>query len=154
MKLCKTLAFAIAFSAFFLSASISAQIVERKMTPLTAPGAEVVSIEKAQTLLGKAQFYDFRSAVNFGKGHIKGAIAFPYSGKSENIENFDASQDKFDLAKLPADKNAVIVMYSDGPFGWKSWKAAVIASRAGYKNIKWLRDGVEGWTARNLPLDS
>jgi rhodanese-related sulfurtransferase len=154
MSIRKLLSTAIVIGTTFMFSYASAQTVERKLTPTTAPGVEVLTTEKAQALIGKAQFYDFRSAVNFGKGHIKGAIALPYSGKSENSENFDATQDRFDLTKLPPDKNALIVMYSDGPYGWKSWKASVLASRAGYKNIKWFREGIEGWSARNLPLNS
>lgn len=104
-------------------------------------------------MLGKAQFYDMRSAVNFGKGHLKGAVAFPYEGRSENSETFDASQDRFDAARLPPEKGAAIVFYSDGPRGWKSYKAAVQASRAGYTNVGWMREGTAGWTAKGYPLE-
>lgn len=104
-------------------------------------------------MVGKAQFFDMRSAVNFGKGHVKGAKAMPYDGKSENAENFDAALDKFDVAKLPADKNASIVFYSDGPTGWKSFKAATQATRTGYQNMKWMCEGTAGWTKKGLPLE-
>lgn len=122
-------------------------------TPASAKGFEVLSIEKARDLIGKAQFYDMRSAVNYGKGHVKGAVALPYDQKSEKSENFDGAKDKFDMAKLPQDKSAAIVFYSDGPTGWKSYKAAVMASRAGYTNVKWMREGTSGWTAKQLPLE-
>jgi rhodanese-related sulfurtransferase len=122
-------------------------------TPTTAPGVEVVTIDQAKALVGKAQFFDMRSAVNFGKGHIKGAVALPYDNKSENAPTFDASKDKFDAAKLPGDKAATIVFYSDGPTGWKSYKAAIQAAKSGYKNVKWMREGTTGWTAKALPLE-
>jgi rhodanese-related sulfurtransferase len=122
-------------------------------TPNSAKGVEVVSVEKARDLIGKAQFFDMRSAVNFGKGHVKGAIALPYDQKSEKSESFDAAKDKFNMEKLPKDKSAAIVFYSDGPTGWKSYKAAVLASRAGYTNVKWMREGTAGWTAKRLPLE-
>jgi rhodanese-related sulfurtransferase len=121
-------------------------------TPTKATGVEIVTLEAARDLLGKAAFFDMRSAVNFGKGHLKGAVALPYSGDSENSESFDASKDKFDVAKLPADKSALIVFYSDGPTGWKSYKAAMSTSRMGYKNIKWMRDGTAGWAAKGYPM--
>jgi rhodanese-related sulfurtransferase len=122
-------------------------------TPTKAPGVEVISVEKAKELLGKAQFYDMRSVLNYGKGHLKGAQALPYDQKSEASENFDASKDKFNMAKLPADKSAPIVFYSDGPTGWKSYKAAVLAARAGHTRVMWMRDGTAGWVAKGLPLE-
>lgn len=122
-------------------------------TPTQLPGVEVVSVQQAQGLIGKAAFVDMRSGVNYGKGHIKGAFALPYDQKSDLTENFDASKDRFDMAKLPADKAVTIVFYSDGPSGWKSYKAAKLAAQAGYRNVKWMREGTAGWTARGLPLD-
>lgn len=122
-------------------------------TPTAVKGFEIVLVDQAKSLVGKASFFDMRSAVNFGKGHIKGAVALPYDQKSELKEDFDASKDKFDLSKLPADKNATIVFYSDGPAGWKSYKAAVTAARQGYKNVKWMREGSAGWVAKGLPLE-
>lgn len=122
-------------------------------TPVSVSGFRIVSADQARGMVGKAQFFDMRSAVNYGKGHVKGAAAMPYDGKSANTPDFDAGQDRFDLARLPADKNADIVFYSDGPTGWKSYKAAVQASRAGYKNVSWMREGASGWTARGFPLE-
>ena len=123
------------------------------VTPTSAKGVEVVTIDQAKALIGKAAFFDMRSPINFGKGHVKGATALPYDQKSELKEDFDASKDKFDMSKLPADKNAVMVFYSDGPTGWKSYKAAVTAAKQGYKNVKWMREGSDGWKAKGLPLE-
>lgn len=122
-------------------------------TPTTAAGVEVISVQQAQALVGKAAFFDMRSPVNYGKGHIKGAVALPYDQKSELMEAFDSSKDKFDMTQLPTDKSAAVVFYSDGPTGWKSYKAARLASQAGYRNVKWLRDGTAGWTAKGLTLE-
>lgn len=136
-----------------LGLSVSAVAAEPPPTPTKVSGFEIISAEQANGMVGKAQFFDMRSAVNFGKGHIKGAKAMPYDGKSQNAENFDSALDKFDVAKLPADKNTPVVFYSDGPTGWKSFKAATQASRAGYKNVKWMREGTAGWTKKGLPLE-
>ena len=123
-------------------------------TPTTAPkGVAIVTPEQAQALVGKAQFFDMRAAVNYGKGHVKGATALPYDQKSEKREDFDATKDRFDMTKLPKDKAALLVFYSDGPTGWKSYKAAVLTARAGYTNVKWMREGTAGWTAKKLPLE-
>lgn len=132
---------------------IQPAMADEPPTPASVKGVEVVSVEKARDLIGKAQFFDMRSAVNYGKGHVKGAVALPYDQKSDKSENFDAAKDKFDMSKLPKEKSAAIVFYSDGPTGWKSYKAAVLASRAGYTNVKWMREGTAGWTAKQLPLE-
>ncbi len=128
-------------------------LAEDPPTPQSAKGVEVISVDQARGLLGKANFFDMRAPINYGKGHLKGATALPYEQKSEKGENFDGSKDKFDMAKLPKDKSAAIVFYSDGPTGWKSYKAAVLAARAGHTSVKWMREGTAGWTAKGLPLE-
>jgi rhodanese-related sulfurtransferase len=135
----------------FVATPVSA--AEPPPTPTKVSGFEIITSDQAKALLGKAQFFDMRTAVNYGKGHIKGAKAMPYDGKSANAENFDPAQDRFDLAKLPPDKNTFIVFYSDGPTGWKSYKAAVQASKAGYTNVRWMREGTAGWLAKGNTLD-
>lgn len=138
-------------SAFVLAGTVAAQ--DPPPTPTSAPGVEVISVQQAQALIGKSAFFDMRSAVNYGKGHVKGATVLPYDQKSELAQNFDASKDKFDMTKLPADKSTVVVFYSDGPTGWKSYKAARLASQAGYRNVRWMREGTAGWIAKGLPLE-
>lgn len=127
----------------------------RPDTPTDVKGARVVGVDEARTLLdGKgAIFIDVRSPLNFGKGRIRGAVLVAYREKSEFSADFDAAQDSFDLARLPADRNASIVFYSDGAKGWKSYKATVLAVKAGYRNIAWMRDGFAAWTAKNLPVE-
>lgn len=122
-------------------------------TPTALKGGKVISIDEAAKLSASkgAQFVDTRSVVNFGKGHVPGAIAAAYKEKSEKVVDFDASVDSFDFAKIPADKTAKIVFYSDGPTGWKSYKASVLAIKEGYKNVMYMRDGFAGWTAKGLP---
>jgi rhodanese-related sulfurtransferase len=123
------------------------------LTPTAAKGAQVISVEDARDLLGKARMFDMRSPISYGRGHIKGAVAMQYTQRSEKLESFDASKDTFDMSKLPKDKSLPIVFYSDGRAGWKSYKAAVLAARAGYSNVKWMRAGVTGWTAKGLALE-
>lgn len=124
-------------------------------TPKSISGAKVISIDEGKSLAaGKGvTFFDTRSPVNFGKGHVPQAVSVAYKEKSEKVENFDASKDDFDLAKLPADKSARIVFYSDGPTGWKSYKAAVAAVKAGYKNVHYMRGGFAEWEAKSLPVE-
>lgn len=143
----------IGLSLCLVSLSVPVAAQSAPPTPLAAAGVEVITPQQAQAFIGKAAFFDMRSAVNYGKGHIKGATALPYDQKSELNESFDGARDKFDVSRLPADKAATLVFYSDGPNGWKSYKASRLASAAGYRSVKWLREGIAGWTAAGLPLD-
>lgn len=122
-------------------------------TPTTLEGGKVISVAEGKALIGKASFFDMRKAVSYGKGHVPGAMALPYDQKSEKAVSFDASVDKFDMSQLPADKATALVFYSDGPTGWKSYKAAVVAIRAGYTNVSWMRDGSAGWEAAGYEVE-
>jgi len=123
-------------------------------TPEALAGTKTVTSEEAQKLQSAgAVVVDTRVASEYSDGHIKGAISIPYREKSDKVENFDASQDEFAVNKLPADKNAPIVMYCNGPSCWKSYKAAVLAVKAGYKNINRLREGFPAWQAKKLPTE-
>ncbi|MBI5485668.1 MAG: rhodanese-like domain-containing protein [Deltaproteobacteria bacterium] len=123
-------------------------------TPKALDGVKVVSVEDVKALIAKneAKFFDFRSAINYGKGHMPGAIALPYKENSEFKADFDASKDVFDMSKLPSDKNTQMVFYSDGPTGWKSYKAALLARKAGYKRVMWFREGTKAWEAKGNRL--
>lgn len=136
-----------------LLTTVSAQAQE---TPTKLNGGKVVTVDEAKKALdgGSSMFVDTRAVLNFGKGHVPGAIAVAYKEKSEKVEAFDAAQDSFELAKLPADKAKGIVFYSDGPTGWKSYKAAVLAIKAGHKNVMYMRGGFSEWTAKGLPSES
>lgn len=140
-------------SGLFLSAVAFA--ADKPDTPMSLKGGKVASVDEAKGLLDKkaAAFVDTRTVLNFGKGHIPGATVAAYKEKSDFKADFDVSQDSFELAKLPADKAAKVVIYSDGPQGWKSFKAATLAVNAGYKNVMWLRDGFNGWTAKSFPVE-
>lgn len=128
---------------------------EKPETPTTLRGGKIISAEEAKALLDKKDvvFFDMRSPINYGKGHIPGAASLPYKEKSEWSKDFDSSKDEFIISKLPSDKNAGMVFYSDGPTGWKSYKAAVLAIKAGYKNVMWYRSGSDMWEKKGYPLE-
>jgi rhodanese-related sulfurtransferase len=125
-------------------------------TPTTIAGGKVITTADARKMADakSAFFVDTRSVVNFGKGHVPGAAAIPYKGASEDAANFDASKDQFDTAKLPASKDKAVVFYSDGPTGWKSYKAAVWAIKAGYKNVHYMRSGWADWQSKGFPAEN
>lgn len=145
----------VALSAALLFAAAPVLAQDKPDTPTTLQGGKVVTVEEAKKLSDdkSAQFFDTRSLINFGKGHVPGAKAVSYKEKSEFKADFNAAADSFELDKLPADKAAKIVLYSDGPGGWKSYKAAVLSIKAGHKNVMWMRDGFTGWTAKGYPAE-
>jgi len=124
-------------------------------TPTTAPaGVKLVEAKDVQALQAKgAVLIDTRKANEYADGTIKGAISVPYDPeKSAKDAGFDASQDKYDMGKI-ADKAKDYVMFCNSGTCWKSYKAAVVMAKAGYKNVHWYRNGVPDWKARKLPME-
>jgi rhodanese-related sulfurtransferase len=122
--------------------------------PTTLAGGTIVSAEQAKALIDKgAPVFDLRTANEYAEGHIKGAKLIAYKEKSAKEAAFDASKDDFDLSKLPADKNATIVLYCNGLDCWKSYKGSVVAIKAGYKKIHWMRGGFPEWKGKGYPVE-
>jgi rhodanese-related sulfurtransferase len=121
-------------------------------TPAKLDGVKLVTAEQARDLAAKgAPLVDTRTANEFAEKSAKGAINVPYKEKSAKDPGFDKAQDSFDLAKLPADKAAPLVLFCNAGTCWKSYKAAVVARDAGYKNLAWLRGGLPEWSSKGLP---
>lgn len=124
-------------------------------TPTTLSGGKVISAVEGKKLIDAkaATFVDTRSVVNFGKGHVPGAVTASYKEKSDKVASFDTKVDSFDFDKLPKNKAAPLVFYSDGPTGWKSYKAAILSIGAGYTNVQYMRGGFAEWTAKGLQVE-
>ena len=123
-------------------------------TPDSLKGATLVDAVKAKSLSDSGvMVIDSRVANEYAESHIKGAINVPYKEKSAKSVDFDASQDSFDLSKLPADKNTAIIIYCNGAECWKSYKASTAAIKAGYKTVYWLRLGIPEWKAKGYPTE-
>lgn len=133
----------------------SSQPVLAQETPVAAPaGVKLVDAAAVQALQGKgAVVVDTRRAGEFAEGTIKGAINVMYDPeKSAKDANFDPAQDKFDLSKFP-DKNKDIVTFCNSGKCWKSYKAAVVLAKNGYKNVFWYREGFPDWKGKKLPTE-
>lgn len=134
------------FAAFTLAGAQAAE------TPATLAGAKLVSAEEVKKMLDAGvPVIDTRVAAEYAEKTIKGAISVPYKEKSAKDPGFDASQDQFDLAKLPANKAAPLVMFCNSGECWKSYKASVAAIKAGYSKVHWFRGGFPEWSAKGLP---
>lgn len=126
--------------------------VQAAETPTSLAGVKVVTAEEAKKLQdGGAPLIDTRVAAEYVEKSIKGAKSVPYKEKSAKAVDFDASQDQFDLAKLPGDKAAPLVFFCNAGECWKSYKASVQAKKAGYSKIHWLRGGMPEWVSKGLP---
>ena len=124
-------------------------------TPEQLEGGRIIDAGEAKQLLegGGAHFIDTRSALNYGRGHLPGARLIPYTAKSAKRADFDAALDRFPLTELPANPDATLIFYSHGDTGWKSYKGAVQAIRAGYRRVMWMRPGFAAWQAAGYPVE-
>ncbi|MDO8958104.1 MAG: rhodanese-like domain-containing protein [Rhodocyclaceae bacterium] len=142
-----------AFTSFaFISAGPA--LAQATDTPSTVPGVEIIDSAQAKALMDKGvKMYDVRVPGDYAEMHIKGAISLPYTSKSENVPNFDASKDIWDVTKLPADKAVPIIIQGNAPAGWRHYKASVLAVKAGHKKVYWLRNGINEWKAKGFPTE-
>jgi rhodanese-related sulfurtransferase len=123
-------------------------------TPAELPGGKIVSLKEAENMVGSGvAVFDVRSAINYGRGHIPGATLVSYKGKSAKRQDFDPELDRFSISLLPENKSTDLLIYSHGITGWKSYKAAITAIRAGYTRVHWLRSGFASWTRAGLPVE-
>ncbi|MBI4998534.1 MAG: PhnD/SsuA/transferrin family substrate-binding protein [Rhodocyclales bacterium] len=123
-------------------------------TPRLLEGVQLVTAREARQLMARGvALYDTRVKTEFVVSRPAGAVSLPYVERSAKETDFDAGKDEFDMAKLPADKNKEMMFSCGGPECWKSYKAAVLAARAGYKRIYWFRGGIKEWAEAGLPID-
>lgn len=143
----------VALSILFILVLSMPVMAEKPLTPERLKGATVVTTDWVKANFGKVGIYDVRKKAEYVEEHIKGATSIPYKEKSAKSADFDSSKDKLKIKKFPSDKNAPIVVHCNGARCWKSYKAAVLLVRAGYKNVKWYRDGIPDWKAKGNPTE-
>lgn len=123
-------------------------------TPRALPGAAVVDAKAvAELLQAGATYVDTRTETEFKAGHVPGAVLVPYVEKSAKEADFDPALDKFEVAKLGANREAPLVFACNGPECWKSFKAAQAAMKAGYRKVHWFRGGFPEWRSSGLKFD-
>lgn len=123
-------------------------------TPLNLEDAMVVNAVQVKDLMSKGvPIIDARVASEYETAHIPTARNIPYHEKSAKSASFNPQNDKFDLSKLPSNKNAEIVFYCNAGACWKGYKAAVAAVNAGYKKVLWMRGGIPEWIEKGYATD-
>jgi len=131
----------------------SCQLALAADVPATLAGVTQVTADQARKMVDSGTpVIDTRVGNEYADAHIKGAKNVPYKEKSAKDPGFNGKDDHFDLAKLPADKNAPLIFYCNGPECWKSYKASKAAVDAGWKKVHWLRGGFPEWKANGTIL--
>ena len=101
-----------------------------------------VSIKEVKSLSQskKAVIIDVNGTESYQKGHVPGAL------------DFEAIKDDL-AARLPADKDALVIAYCGGPRCMAYQEAAQAAAKLGYKNVKHMSAGIAGWKEAGQPLE-
>jgi rhodanese-related sulfurtransferase len=123
-------------------------------TPTTVNGAKTVTAEEVRALIAKgAKVFDLRKKASYVEKHIPGAVYLVFDEKSVKAVTYDPSVDALDLGKLGPDKNASLIFHGHGVDGWKGYKVAAAAAKAGYRNVSFFRGGFAEWIAKGLPTE-
>ena len=138
---------------FLIATGIGSEGAKLKPTPLVGPeNVQVLSPAEAKAMHGHAIFCDARKAMNYGKGHVPGAVSVSVRWLDKTV-SLEERTPKFDTSKLPKDKNMLIIFYSHGSTGWKSYHAARVVAELGYKKVHWMREGLAGWIKSGYPVE-
>lgn len=130
--------------------ALPAQAVSTPDTPESLPEVHTVDAPAVAGLAAeRARIIDTRALHDFLAGHLPDAIHVDYRERSARELNFDARLDDVPafLARLAkfAGKDQALVFYCNGTACWKSYKAASVARKAGYRQVYWFRGGVSEW---------
>ncbi|MDO9227379.1 MAG: PhnD/SsuA/transferrin family substrate-binding protein [Pseudomonadota bacterium] len=121
-------------------------------TPETLPGATIPTAEQVKQLMAQgAPLIDVRPLAHRRAGYIPGSISVPYELNSPKEVEYDDGVDRFDLSKLPQDKNAAMIFQCNGAECWFSYKAARYMVKRGFKRVYWFRTGLPAWKAAGYP---
>jgi len=86
---------------------------------------------------GDVSVFDVNSRESWSKGHVPGA------------RNLDPQA--YRVTDLPADKDATLVFYCSNTMCRKAPNAARRAKEMGYRNVKVMSAGIQGWRGKGLP---
>ena len=103
----------------------------------------IVNTDQVKGMVAQKQTFiliDARSPQEYQEAHIKDAINIPEKELQKNI------------ALLPEDKSAQLVIYCNGVKCGKSKRLAAQIEPLGYKNILIYSEGIPVWEERSLPI--
>lgn len=122
-------------------------------TPEVLPGATIPTAAQVKALMAQgAPLFDVRPPTHRRAGYIPGSVSVPYEMNSPKEVDYDDGADRFDLSKLPQDKNAAMIFQCNGAECWFSYKAARYMVKRGFKRVYWFRTGLPDWKAAGYPV--
>ncbi|WP_243383880.1 rhodanese-like domain-containing protein [Geothrix alkalitolerans] len=110
--------------------------------PVKLAASETITLDELQKLVvlgpekGKYFLFDSRPAPRFMEGAIPTAVNLPFPAFDKNV------------AKLPADKGALVIFYCSGKTCNMSPGSLAKAKKLGYTNAKVFIDGMPAWTKK------
>lgn len=114
--------------------TVTAAFAASSFPDISLPDLKKAMAAKEVTLI------DVNGSASYAEGHIPGSI------------DYTAVKDDF-AAKLPANKDALVVAYCGSPKCGAYAKAAAAAKALGYTNVKHYSGGISGWKAAGEPTD-
>jgi PQQ-dependent catabolism-associated CXXCW motif protein len=148
-------------SDFNVPAQYWLKIDNKGPTPLTIPGAGVVTTAELDQLIKSGD--DLLLIDALADEHelsLPNAWRIQFAGNSGSFYDDTQQELAVRLGNLTANNlNKKIVFFCLGVECWESYNAALRAEHAGYRNILWYRGGLKAWQAwaksqtdKNLPL--
>ncbi|MEW6679367.1 MAG: PhnD/SsuA/transferrin family substrate-binding protein, partial [Pseudomonadota bacterium] len=138
------------FGAFTAAAETDFEFVSTRgfFTPEVLPGVTIATAEQVKNLMAqKVPLFDVRPQTHYREAHIPGAVNVTYQMNSPKEVDYDDSVDRFDVNRLPKDKNAPMIFQCNGAECWYSYKAARYMAKRGFTKVYWFRTGMPAWKA-------
>lgn len=106
---------------------------------------EIATAELLQDFsAGKYSFFDARSAMEFGMGHVPEAVNIPIDKEGAELA---------DLAAM-VDSSRRVIVYCDGLTCGKSLIVAKKLRGLGFKDISIYTEGIDGWIGAGMDLEA
>lgn len=123
-------------------------------TPTTVPGAVTVSPREAKCLMDKlgAQLVVVQAVAD--EHLLPGAIQLAWAGSPKTDPAVQKSMSEALAQLTQGDKDRPLLIYCHHVSCHLSYNASLRASQAGYRNVFWLRQGIEGWQHAGYPFKS
>lgn len=116
----------------------------RAEAPSDVDGARTVDLAQAKLLFDQgAVFIDVRDPQSWSLGHIEGSV---------NLD-FNASEFALLYVTKELDRTTPIVFYTSSPLNVSSAMASFFASKWGYTNVHYFREGFYSWMAADFPVE-
>jgi len=119
-----------------------ARVIRPEITTL-APGIKEITVKDVKKMIDAETEYllfDSRPEEEYVRSHLPTAISLPVCTMEENID------------ELPEEnRNILLIFYCGSPTCGMSSPASATAARAGYRNIRVMLAGEEGWIKSGYP---